>query len=107
MSNKLRLLWALCALASAGTAYALDTSTGMGTGPADQSLAGSEEYYTPAYEIGSEARQWLDMQREGTHASPQAQTLPGPVMDQVYQRYIRSFGHPIPDLYEERAIGQQ
>ena len=60
-----------------------------------------------SYEVGSQTRQWLDMQRDGSQASQQAQTLPGPVMDQVYQRYIKSFGHPIPDLYEEHAIGQQ
>lgn len=107
MSNKLKILLALYALASASPVLAFDSSTGMGAGPADQSLAGSEEYYTPAYEVGSQTQQWLNMQREGSHASPQAQTLPGPVMDQVYQRYIKSFGHPIPDLYEERAIGQQ
>ena len=59
------------------------------------------------YEIGSDTRSWLNMQREGAQASSQAQTLPGPVMDQVYQRYIKSFGHPIPDLYEEHAVGQQ
>jgi hypothetical protein len=89
---KLPLIWAV--LATSLSAFA-DTDTQK-----------SQDGET-VYEIGSQTRQWLDMQRDGSQASRQAQTLPGPVMDQVYQRYIKSFGHPVPDLYEEHAIGQQ
>ena len=98
--NLLKIMLACCVLAAANTVYAFDTTAG-------QSGSGSDEDNNSAYEVGSQTRQWLNMQREGAQASQQAQTLPGPVMDQVYQRYIKSFGHPIPDLYEERAIGQQ
>ncbi len=95
--NFLKIIVAWAVLAVAFNAFA-ETGT-VATG---QSQASED-----SYEVGSQTRQWLDMQREGSQASQQAQTLPGPVMDQVYQRYIKSFGHPIPDLYEEHAIGQQ
>lgn len=95
--NLLKIMLAAVLMAAA-------VGTSAQTATSEQNASGREDN---AYEIGSQTRQWLDMQREGSQASPQAQTLPGPVMDQVYQRYIKSFGHPIPDLYEEHAIGQQ
>jgi len=95
--NLLKIVLVCCVLSTASTVSAANTTAG-------ESGSGGNG---PAYEAGSQTRQWLDMQREGTQASQQAQTLPGPVMDQVYQRYIKSFGHPIPERYEERAIGQQ
>ena len=95
MNRNLLKIVLLCCLSAASTVYAANPT------------AGGDDYNAPAYEPGSQTRQWLSMQREGTQASQQAQTLPGPVMDQVYQRYIKSFGHPIPERYEEREIGQQ
>lgn len=45
-------------------------------------------------------QQWLELQRSGKAASPQAQPISGEVMDKVHSRYIKSFEKPIPEYYE-------
>ncbi len=45
-------------------------------------------------------QQWLELQRSGKAASPQAQPVSGEVMDKVRSRYIKSFEKPIPEYYE-------
>jgi|GEM_PF-475964 hypothetical protein len=45
-------------------------------------------------------QQWLELQRSGKAASPQAQPVSGEVMDKVHSRYIKSFEKPIPEYYE-------
>ncbi|WP_024930503.1 DUF3613 domain-containing protein [Methylophilus sp. OH31] len=54
---------------------------------------------TPAREL-SPTQQWLELQRSGKAASPQAQPVSGEVMDKVHNRYIKSFEKPIPEYYE-------
>lgn len=46
------------------------------------------------------AKAWLELQSSGKAASAQAQPLPGPVMDQVQERYLKSFAHPVPPYFE-------
>lgn len=46
-------------------------------------------------------RQWLDLQKNGQQASSHKQTLSGPAAARVYQRYLDSFSHPIPEYYSE------
>ncbi|HCU83959.1 MULTISPECIES: DUF3613 domain-containing protein [unclassified Methylophilus] len=48
----------------------------------------------------SPTQQWLELQRSGKAASPQAQPVSGEVMDKVHSRYIKSFEKPIPEYYE-------
>lgn len=48
-------------------------------------------------ERGEATRQWLERQRQGAQASAKAQPLPGPVMEGIYERYRKSFSHPIPE----------
>lgn len=48
----------------------------------------------------SPTQQWLELQRSGKAASPQAQPISGEVMDKVHSRYIKSFEKPIPEYYE-------
>lgn len=43
---------------------------------------------------------WLELQSSGAAASEQPQTLSGPEMDRVHQRYLKNFTHPIPPSYE-------
>ena len=43
---------------------------------------------------------WLELQRSGEAASPQAQPLSGPVMDKVHERYLKSFEHQVPMYYQ-------
>ena len=45
------------------------------------------------------AHQLLELQRSGRMASREEQTLPGKAQTKIYQRYIDSFGHPIPETY--------
>ena len=43
---------------------------------------------------------WLELQSSGAAASEQSQTLSGPAMDRVHERYLKNFTHPIPPSYE-------
>lgn len=54
---------------------------------------------------GDATRQWLDRQRQGSQAAAKPQTLPGPVMEQVYERYRKSFAHPVPERFESERLG--
>ncbi|HEX4895203.1 MAG TPA: DUF3613 domain-containing protein [Solimonas sp.] len=53
---------------------------------------------------GSEARAWLDLQRSGAAASRTPPTTSGEVADRVYQRYLQSFEHPLPERFEREEI---
>lgn len=46
---------------------------------------------------------WLELQRSGSQASKHPQTLSGPVMQNVYDRYKESFSRPIPQMTEQDA----
>lgn len=46
---------------------------------------------------------WLELQRSGSQASKHQQTLAGPVMQKVYDRYKESFSRPIPQMTEQDA----
>jgi len=51
---------------------------------------------------GSDTRQWLDLQRGGSQASPNVQRLPEAARTRALERYLESFGHPIPEDYFDR-----
>ncbi len=53
-----------------------------------------------AYSIGMEPRRWLELQSSGVEASKNRQMLSGPVADEIYKRYLKSFEHPIPEFYK-------
>lgn len=54
--------------------------------------------------IGESTRQWLESQRQGKQAAARPQPLSGPVQEQIYERYRKSFSHPVPERFEsERA----
>lgn len=48
-----------------------------------------------------QTRQWLDLQKSGHAASSNQQILPGPAAAHVYERYLNSFTHPIPEYFSE------
>lgn len=50
-------------------------------------------------DVGSVTRQLLGMQRQGTNAG-KALPIPGQEASASYQRYLKSFEHPIPEFYE-------
>lgn len=60
---------------------------------------------SPSSHVGeaSPTQQWLELQRSGRSASPQAQPISGEVMDKVHQRYLKSFEKPIPEFYEHES----
>lgn len=49
--------------------------------------------------VGSVTRQLFAMQSQGTNAG-RALPIPGPEASASYQRYLKSFAHPIPEFYE-------
>lgn len=55
----------------------------------------------PLAKQGEQTRQWLELQKNGQAASTHHQTLPGPAAAQIYQRYLNSFTHPIPEYFSE------
>lgn len=52
---------------------------------------------------GADTKSWLEIQRSGSQASEHSQTLSGPVLHEVYDRYKASFSHPIPKVTEENV----
>lgn len=54
----------------------------------------------PITASGEETRRWLELQRSGAAASPRPKTVSGPVADEIYQRYKKSFTHEIPDFFK-------
>jgi hypothetical protein len=49
--------------------------------------------------IGPDARQWLSLQRGGAAASAAPPAMSGEVADKVHQRYVDSFGNPLPEQF--------
>lgn len=47
----------------------------------------------------SRTAQLLEMQRSGNYASDKRTVLPGKAQKRIYERYLNSFSHPIPDNY--------
>ncbi|WP_031431257.1 DUF3613 domain-containing protein [Methylomicrobium agile] len=59
----------------------------------------------PKRSVGEETRRWLELQSSGAAASTTRQTVSGPVADAIYQRYVESFKHPIPEFYKSDKDG--
>lgn len=47
--------------------------------------------------VGDATRSLLRQQAQGVHATTADHPMPGAVAQQVYQRYVKSFSHPIPE----------
>lgn len=54
--------------------------------------------------LGSSTRAWTDLQRNNTAALGWARPLPGDAADKIYQRYLNSFGQPIPDAFGRKSF---
>jgi hypothetical protein len=54
----------------------------------------------PGQGFGSQTRLWLGTQTSGVSAVSDERPMPGEVATLVYQRYLNSFTHPIPERYE-------
>lgn len=54
---------------------------------------------------GAQTREWIELQKSGQAAPREAEApMPGEVADRVYQRYVESFAHPIPETYPRDAF---
>ncbi len=54
--------------------------------------------------LGSSTRAWTDLQRDNTAALRGSRPLPGDAADKIYQRYLNSFGQPIPDAFGRKSF---
>jgi hypothetical protein len=56
------------------------------------------------YQLGTEARAWTDLQKNGRASLGSVRPMPGEVADKVYDRYLQSFSHPIPEAFERESF---
>jgi hypothetical protein len=68
--------------------------------PALAEQEGEVALQTNDIETQSPVKAWLELQSSGEAASAQAQPLSGPVMNQVQDRYLKSFSYPVPPFFE-------
>lgn len=54
--------------------------------------------------LGSSTRAWTDLQRNTAAAPGWSRPMPGDAADKVYQRYLNSFGQPIPDAFGRKSF---
>lgn len=54
--------------------------------------------------FGSQTRFWLATQTSGVSAVTEERPMPGEAATLVYQRYLTSFTHPIPERYESDSF---
>lgn len=64
-------------------------------------LHAAEEYPPLLNNPESQTQKWLQLQREGTAASPQVQSATAAERERAMQRLLDSFTHPIPDYFGE------
>ncbi|MCJ8284498.1 MULTISPECIES: DUF3613 domain-containing protein [unclassified Halomonas] len=101
----------ICLLVSLALVFWPDSASAQQTATAQtssQAVASSQVVRLPATRdpFGERTRTLLAVQRDGRLASPSPQALSGKVQGQIYQRYVDSFGHPIPERYIETGFGE-
>ena len=65
--------------------------------PADNAVAAAP---AAGQGFGSQTRYWLATQSSGASSETDARPMPGEVATLVYQCYLNSFTHPIPERFE-------
>lgn len=53
---------------------------------------------------GDETRAWLQLQSSGRASVAAPQPMSGEVADKVYERYLKSFTHPIPEQFQRESF---
>lgn len=69
-------------------------------------LAGAQDAAANPVAPGS-ARDWMELQKSGSAASPVARPLPGELADRTFQRYADSFSQPIPETLDREEFLSQ
>lgn len=54
--------------------------------------------------FGEDARRWVDLQVSGDAAERSPDGMPGEIAERVWQRYVESFSHPIPERFEREGF---
>lgn len=57
--------------------------------------------------LGRETRAWTQLQRSNTAALGWVRPLPGDAADIIYQRYLNSFGQPVPETFTRKSFTTQ
>lgn len=59
----------------------------------------------PLPKPGTETRAWIELQKkQPATTTPDAPAMPGEVADKVYQRYVDSFAHPLPETFTRESF---
>ena len=53
---------------------------------------------------GAQTRAWIELQTRAADSPAPPRPVSGEVADQVYQRYLKSFSHPIPDQFDRQKF---
>lgn len=53
--------------------------------------------------LGPSTRAWTDLQRNSGSVA-WSRPLPGDAADKIYQRYLNSFGQPIPEAFGRKSF---
>ncbi len=54
--------------------------------------------------LGAETRAWTSLQRSNNATLGWARPLPGDAADKIYQRYLNSFGQPVPETFTRKSF---
>lgn len=98
-----RAHWAglLLALATA-SAYAQAETGATGSPPAETASVNKASTQQRPIADGHATQTWLAAQASGEQASKRRQTLSGPVMKRIHERYLQSFTQQIPERFESQ-----
>ena len=64
------------------------------------SVLAADSSPTTAPQPAADARTWIELQTRAGDSSAPPRPMSGEVADQAYQRYLKSFSHPIPEQFE-------
>ncbi|GAC1628233.1 MAG: hypothetical protein NVS9B10_17960 [Nevskia sp.] len=54
--------------------------------------------------FGASTRNWTSLQISGAAAVKDERPLPGEVATKIYERYLQSFTHPIPEKFSQSSF---
>ena len=66
-----------------------------------------EIIYTPNSTPKTTTQKLLDQQRSGEYASEHEQHLSGKVSTEIYNRYVKSFSHTIPERFSNDSFKEE
>lgn len=88
-----RMAWRSCLLLLTLTCAGLQVA-------AQQNMAAMPaKSAAPETQVGDATQGLLSLQRSNSQASPVPRPIPGEIASRSYQRYLKSFEHPIPEKF--------